>query len=186
MMNEDVHAAYELMVSGRHGQAYGRFVELACTGDGWAALYAGWMHHQGLGRAVDCGAAEQSYKQALEFGVPDAAYYLGTLYREQQRYSQALEYFDRAARSDNPSAAYWAYRMLARGEGVPQDDAKAAEYLKRAAQLGHVYAARDLARRTLRSRPGFVECVKALCAWIANGFRAARLAGRDPNDYRIR
>lgn len=139
---------------GRYEEAYPRLRELASAGDGWANLHLGWMYQRGLACPIDLAKAEGSYLRAYERGISEAPYYLGRLYRGKKQYQDALRYLEEAASKGNPSAAYWTYLMYSDGEGVAQDSHKAMQFLEKATALGHIFAKRDLAKRTMRGEFG--------------------------------
>ena len=58
-----------------------------------------------------------------------------------------------AAEKGNPKALYFLGKRYAKGEGVPQDYAKAAEYLRKSAEKGFAPGAKRLGR-VLRQRAG--------------------------------
>jgi hypothetical protein len=178
--------AHELLDAGKYDEAARRFTELAAAGDASANLHLGWMAQKGLGSQADLVKAEQFYLRAHAQGLAEAAYYLGTLYRSMNRARDALRYLEEAASKAHPSAAYWAYVMYQEGEGVPRDEDKAARFLERAAELGHIFARRDLAKRMMRGRLGVGKIPSGLYNFIANVFQSARLAASNPEDTRLR
>lgn len=181
-----IHDACDLLASGNYDDAYAAFSRLADAGNGWANLNLGWMNQQGLGRDVDLTQAEEHYLRAQGLAVPHAPYYLGSLYRQLKRYPEALENFERAAAAGNPSGAYWAYSMLHRGDEVARDSDKAGHYLQRAAELGHVFAKRDLAKRMIRGELGFRKITSGLWTLLTSGISMGRIAASDMEDMRIR
>ena len=178
--------AYDLLEAGKYDEAAPRFAELAAAGDGSANLHLGWMAHKGMGCQPDLAKAEQFYLRAYGQGVPEAGYYLGTLYRSMNRARDAVRYLEEAASKGNPSAAYWAYVMYHDGEGVPRDEQKATQLLQRAADLGHIFARRDLAKRMIRGKLGIGRIPSGFYNLIANVFQSARLASSNTEDMRLR
>ena len=179
-------SAYDLLDAGKYDEAARRFTELAAAGDASANLHLGWMAQKGMGSQADLAKAEQLYLRAHAQGASDAAYYLGTLYRSMNRARDALRYLEEAASKGNPSAAYWAYVMYHDGEGIPQDEQKATQLLQRAADLGHTFARRDLAKWMIRGKLGIGRIPSGLYNFIANVFQSARLASSNTEDMRLR
>jgi uncharacterized protein len=179
-------SAYDLLDAGKYDEAARRFTEMAAAGDASANLHLGWMAQKGMGSQADLAKAEQLYLRAHTQGASDAAYYLGTLYRSMNRARDALRYLEEAASKGNPSAAYWAHVMHHDGEGIPRDEQKAGELLQRAADLGHVFARRDLAKRMALGKFGVGKIPSGLYSFVANVFQSARLASANPEDVRLR
>jgi TPR repeat protein len=179
-------SAYELLDAGKYDEAARRFGELAAAGDASANLHLGWMAQKGLGSQADLAKAEQLYLRAHAQGASDAAYYLGTLYRSMNRARDALRYLEEAASKGHPSATYWAYVMYQDGEGISRDEDRAARLLQRAAELGHIFARRDLAKRMILGKLGIGKIPSGLYSFIANVFQSARLASSNPEDVRLR
>jgi len=185
-MDQTSSAAYDLLEAGRYDEAYAQFSKLADAGDGWASMYLGWMMEKGLGRQVDAAKAERFYLNAYEHGVSEAQYYLGCLYRSLKRYRDAFHHLEQAASRGHPSAAYWAYVMCSDGEGISHDGDKAAQLLRKAADLGHVFAKRDLAKRMARGKLGLGKIPLGVFSLIANAFSTARIASSNLEDVRLR
>jgi len=185
-MDQTTSGAYDLLEAGRYDEAYAQFRKLADAGDGWASLYLGWMMQKGLGHQADAAKAERFYLDAHERSVLDAQYYLGCLYRSLKRYREAFHHLEGAASRGHPSAAYWAFVMCSDGEGVPRDEDKASQLLRQAADLGHVYAKRDLAKRMARGKFGLSKIPLGVFSLIANFFSAAGIASSNLEDVRLR
>jgi TPR repeat protein len=79
-------------------------------------------------------------------------------------YQTAQTQFNALALNDNPEAQYNLAFMYFGGEGVPQDDSKAAFWFERAAKLGHPAAQDTLAYLYLNGRGVSVDRIQAY-AW---------------------
>ena len=76
----------------------------------------------------------------LTVGLTRADYQAGLDAYERGDYETALQEFQPLAESGNPQAQFYLGRMYARGDGVPQDDEKAAKLYKKAAEGGDTIA----------------------------------------------
>ncbi len=113
----------------------------------------GVMYHQGLGVAKDLSQAVSWYENAAELGHPEAMYNLGIAYLEgvgtNADTMRGVSFFRRAARAGVSQAAYNLgilyesnYAQDAGSDGM----AEATERYRQAAELGHMEAAKSLAR----------------------------------------
>lgn len=178
--------AHALFAAGNYDEAFPRLLKLADTGDGWAKVRLGWMYQQGLGLSVDLAKAETLYREAHQAQASEAPYYLGCLYRTTKRYREALRYLEEAASSNNPSAAYWAYVMHRKGEGIERNWERAIQLLQHAAGLGHIFAKRDLAKLRATGHFGLLNVPRGWWDFFANIFTTATIAAQDPEDLRLR
>lgn len=86
----------------------------------------------------------QANKALAEKGDADAQFKVGLMYYLGQGvlrdYLEALGWFKKAARQNNPYAQYNAGYMYEKGEGTPQDHGEAAKYYRQAAERGNQLA----------------------------------------------
>jgi len=83
---------------------------------------------------------------------------------EQGNYQQAYEQFSQLAQQDNAEAQYNLAFMYFGGDGIPQDDVKAAFWFEKAAKLAHAGAQDTLAYMHLNGRALDASLVEAY-AW---------------------
>lgn len=85
---------------------------------------------------------------AIMFSIGVAAqeddYEIGKRYYENNEYSQAFTYFQRAANAGDFNAQYFLGTMYLLGDGVPKNYTKAAEWFQKAAEQGQMYAQMEL------------------------------------------
>ena len=98
--------------------------------------------------------AEKYYGLAEDMGYAMATYRKGTLRHRSGRFEEALESYREIAQS-NPSAAYWAYRILADGRCAADEVGAAEGYLNMAADQGHILAQRRVAMQYINGKFGF-------------------------------
>ncbi len=98
--------ANTLFEEGRYIEALERYRILAETGSTEAQIRVGWMYHSAKGVTQDLEQARRWYQTAAESNSPIAQYYLGTLYRTQKLYPQAIEWFEKSASQDYMPAVF--------------------------------------------------------------------------------
>jgi TPR repeat protein len=108
-----------------------------------------------LGRVMeasrDMPAAVQYFSKSADLGYPAAQRSLGLFYIQglgglPEDEIKALRLFKQAADQGNSDAIYWIGVFLEAGRSVPRDTERARMWLKRAAEMGHVDAKRELSR----------------------------------------
>ncbi len=85
---------------------------------------------------------------------------------EQGNYQKAHKLFTQLAHQNNAEAQYNLAFMYFGGEGVPQDDVKAAIWFEKAAKLAHARAQDTLAYLYLHGR-GVDTSLTQACAWYS-------------------
>ena len=184
-----VERAIEEFRGGNYAAAAPLLEEASTLGNGWAALYLGWLTFKGIECEKSAAKAEELYRLALARGVPEATYFLASLFHSQERMTEALRLYRQAANdSGTPaaSAAYWAYLILRDGIGVPRDRTLSIEMLDRAVKLGHIYARRDYAKRLLTGKYGIQRIPLGICHAISVISSTVRIRSANPDDYRLR
>jgi TPR repeat protein len=143
--------AYEqglLAVQRREYGAARELLELAGN-DPDALLLLGQLAGEGLGGPVDTARKLSLYERAAELGSAEAAYNLGAIHANAQRYEVGLNWYRRAAEFGDSAALRMAGIMYATGQGVTADDVEAERLLLAAAvndarrvsfDLGTLYA----------------------------------------------
>lgn len=116
---------------------------LAAAGDAVAQNNLAIHYANGTGGvAKDTGRAMDLFQKAAEQGVPQAQTSLGIMYSQGEvpgangkpDRAAAVEWWTRAAAQGNSIAQFDLGRLLFLGEGVPQDDVKAAELIRKSAE----------------------------------------------------
>lgn len=103
----------------------------------------GVCYVQGYGLDRDTATAFQWFNRAAEHDYPDAWYALGLMRHNDPEYrtlAEAAKCFAQAARLDHAQGTFSLALLYEKGEGVPQDSAKATSLLVRAANLGQAQA----------------------------------------------
>jgi TPR repeat protein len=133
-----------------------RIIDQKSNESGEAAYSLGILYHSGGGVAKDLNEAEKFFLVAERYGNPLATYRLGGMYYRRGDFKKAYDSF-RSVAQDNPSAAYWAYRVLIADRRVDKDPDASRKHLNNAAAQGHVVAQRTLAMRYVLGREGFAK-----------------------------
>ncbi|SRR5579871_157031 len=151
----------------------GRIIAQKSSESGEAAYCLAILYHSGSGVAKDLNQAEKFFLVAEEYGCRLATYRLGGMYYRRGEFKKAYDSFQSVAQ-DNPSAAYWAYRVLIADRLVDKDPDASRKHLNNAAAQGHVVAQRTLAIRYVLGREGFAKIPRGFVLYakaIANIFR---------------
>ena len=156
----DIDVGSAAFAGENYGEARRIFEKLVATGETQCAINLGWLYESGLGGNKDLERAISMY----ELGIPSqpqlSNYYLGRALRGIGKTERALIHLEAAAGLGHPSAAYWAHAI--HSDHDRQDDAE--KFLKRASDLGHVYAKRDQARKSVAKASSIGE-------WFITSFR---------------
>jgi hypothetical protein len=112
------------------------------------------MYQSGKGVQRDLDEAEGWYQRAVHSDPQRAEFYLASVYMEKHDFQQALEWFERSASRGYAAATYQLGRIYRFGVGVGVDRQRGFEYIEQAAQKGHLFARRDIAREMLRGHRG--------------------------------
>ena len=100
----------------------------------------GLMYAQGEGAKADPAAAQRWFRRAADHGSVEAQVKLAEIAIVEEKYEEALLWFSKAADQDDADAAFNVGSLYYLGRGVVKDEAKAAEYYRRAARLGMLEA----------------------------------------------
>jgi TPR repeat protein len=179
-------AAYADMSAGRFDAARATLASLVSEGETRALLYLGWMHERGLGNAVDEQKAADCYSTLCAQNDPDACYYAASLMFRRGDIPGALESYVRAADMGHPSAAYWASAIFDGDGGLQPDPQQSAKYLKLAAESGHMFARRDLAKQQVRTGRGLWDKILASVKYMSALLRGLALLAKNADDPRVR
>ena len=96
----------------------------------------GLMYAQGEGAKRDPATAEKWFRRAADHGSVEAQVKLGEIAVGGGNYEGAFLWFSKAADQDDADAAFNVGSLYFTGKGVEKDEAKAAEYYRKAARLG--------------------------------------------------
>lgn len=152
-----------------------------------ADLALAYIYQQGLGGEVEIEKAVRLYEALVERGDQQSMYYLGTLYLSKQELSTALYNFEMAASRGHVSAAYWVAALYDGLDGFPKDRTRYLAAIKRASELGHLFAKRDVARIEMKKTGAHIlQRLSWLFKYIFAKIHGIFLSVRNPNDLRLR
>jgi len=163
---ETLDHALKLQAEGRFDEAAALMRQVVDGGLARGHVHLGWMHQMGLGTPIDLSLAEKHYSTAAQVGDVQAEYYLASLLRSRGDSEGALHWYETASEHGHASAAYWAY-VLHSDRGADASQKRARHYLEAAAERGHYFAQRDLARDGLRSTKSPLLMCKYLVAYVS-------------------
>jgi TPR repeat protein len=139
-------------------KAYQLFTEEAESGNALAIFDIGRMHHDGLGREINKGTAQQWYAQALagfrdvesKIPKPYVQYRIGKMYAAgqgtEQDYAQAAGWFQQAVAKNHKYAEYSLAGLYYSGKGVEQDYETAYSLYSKSAAQSNSYADYELGK----------------------------------------
>lgn len=177
--------AYASLEIEHHEEARMYLEEALSLGAKEGALQLGWLYEQGLGVTADTDRSIGLYRTAYEYDRQQGAYYLGSLLMRLGRSEEARNFMEEASNLSHPSAAYWAY-VLNVDRGTPEGIERAKKFLIRAADLGHEYAKRDLARLEMKESKSMRQWLVAFWKYLHTKCRGVRLVLKNQNDPRVR
>lgn len=138
-----------------------------------AQLYAG-----AEGLSEDRAEALKWFQRAFEAGYADAAVHLGQILEKQGDDAGALPWFQKAAEKGSPAALASLGRRYRHGRGVPRDEGRAGQCLRRAAEGGDVEGMVELADLLLYRqmlKPDGPEALRWLRRAAEAGFEDAKV-----------
>lgn len=118
-----------------------RWFQLAANlGDPQGEFSLGRAYLQGEGVEKDLAKAKLLFEKAADGGVAGAAYNLGVMAIQDKDFNAAAGWFSRAAGGGNTDADYALAELYRHGQGVAQNDAKAMDLMRKAADERNVDA----------------------------------------------
>jgi hypothetical protein len=182
----DAHdIADTLFLQKKYKEALDEYRILADGGSIAAQLRIGWFYQEGLGVPRNTDEACQWYKKAAENGSSLGQFYLGSLYAREKNYQQAVDMLNKAAAQNYMPAMYRLGQMYDAGEGVAPDRKKALEYIEQAAEMGHLFAQRNIAGRMIKGDYGITKIPQGLYQFVKILWDVVRIAHHDEHDERL-
>lgn len=173
------------LIAGRYDAARSVFEELATIGDAQALLYLGSMYERGLGVPVDDAIAADFYKRSCDSGNLTSCFFLGMLKYRSRDIEGALRWYRIAAEAGHPAAAYWIAQIYGDPSNLFTDQAEALRYLKMADRGGHAFAARDLAKKRMRTSGSIISKLFACAHYIKAIVKGMFIIAKDTDDPRV-
>jgi TPR repeat protein len=177
--------AYQMLKERRYGEALPILEKAADSSSAWAHECLGYMYWNGSGVPKDGSRAIQHYEASYNDGRRSVANMIGNLYFRDGRPEAALEWW----RKDNQrpiSSLYWQHRTIKTHPHLAGYPGEADELLKKAAELGHVLAKRDIAFRMMKGQKNLGTRFEGLRDWLGILPYALGLIRNDESDERLR
>ncbi|WP_195277030.1 MobP3 family relaxase [Anaerotruncus rubiinfantis] len=105
-----------------------------------AAHLLGKAYRDGAGVGADEKTAEWWLCQSAMAGNDYSEYALGKLLEHQERFTEAVDWYQKAAEQNNQYAGYRLAKLLLQGEGVPKDIEEAVRLLTASAKQGNQFS----------------------------------------------
>jgi len=145
--NKKLDSASIAIQKHKYHRAFKQLHKLAKQGHPTAQHIVGMMYENGIGVEKNLSKAVAFYEKSAMQDFGEAQCTIGRMYQQGNAVvvkdaEKARDWLTKAAERNIPEAEYNLGMMHANGDGVPQDVAKASQYLKRASAHG-VDAAKD-------------------------------------------
>lgn len=101
-------------------------------------LSLGYFYDEGIGTVANKKLAMYWYKKAYQRGNSAAASNIAILYREQQRFKHAFQWFQRSAKLDDGDAEVELAKLCISGQGIRKSFNRATKYLRNALNSTHI------------------------------------------------
>jgi TPR repeat protein len=156
-------------------------VRKAEAGDMESQFRLGALYDVGYGGPSSAKETEKWYKLAAEAGHSEAQNSLGSIYQAENRYKEALPWYEKSAAQNNALAINNLAYMYDQGLGVNQDRQKARQLYLKSANLGEAQAMYNLGLMYGSGQLGKQDPINA-CAWT---FRALKYSsGTNSFEYK--
>lgn len=179
--------ARRLVEAGLYFEAIKLCQPLAESGDLESRSLLGWVYLKGgpsIRKNLD--RASSWLAPAAKLGHPSSAYLLGIVCYESGDFSDARQWFEVAARGGYSAGCYQLAKMYQNGFGTEKDTHRANMLYRRAAEMGHLFARREVAANDFRAATGITDKMRAwiLLVWaILSGIRTAIADPYDEKTY---
>jgi TPR repeat protein len=177
----DEQRAYEMYNQKRYAEALPLFNRLASDGSAWAQECLGYMYWDGIGVARDFDQSLRHYEAAYDGGKPDLAYNIAGLHLRAGRPDVALVWWRKDTKRPI-SSTYWQYRVLREHPHLAANPGESGELLRRAADLGHLIAKRDIAVRMIKGDAALGGRWQGVRAWLRLFPAAVRIVSANVDD----
>lgn len=161
--------AKRMLDESKFSEASEIYQDILAEGSGGAAEAAynlGIMNQLGKGFHKSNSEALRFYGISSEMGHPMAKYRMASIWYGENKIEESLHLFDKIS-EENPSAAYWAYRITSCKDNKFHVEKTSSDYyLELAGRQGHILAKRIIAFRHLRGYYGLSEIPKGIALYF--------------------
>jgi hypothetical protein len=169
----------------RDSEAFQKCRSYALEGSTSCRNLLAWMHQAGIGTEQNAREAERLYTDTARAGSPIGRFFLAKLAFQERRPDEAIFWLEKAASENYAPALFRLGLAYKTGRGVPTDHARAGEYFQRAADLGHIFARRELAIGMINGERGIWMVPIGLASLVSALVTGAKLGYQDHRDDRL-
>lgn len=148
-------------------------IQKAEAGDTEAQFELGGLYDFGYGVPRSGKETEKWYKKAAEAGHSEAQNSMGSIYQAEERYNDALFWYEKAAAQNNELAINNLAYLYDLGLGVSQDRQKAHDLYLKSANLGEPQAMHNLGQMYGSGQLGPEDLING-CAWTFRSVKYSR------------
>jgi TPR repeat protein len=177
---EELDTAQRATHAGSYSEAiptFRRLTENESIIGGEAAYCLAVLYETGSGVVQSSDEAERLFAQSETYGYSPATYQLAGYSLRKGQLKDALERY-RSVAEQNPSAAYWVYRLLAENPELRTETNEEQLYLKLAVKQGHLMARKALLLAKIKGRHG-ITAIPSGVAGLLPLYRAMFRAVKD-------
>lgn len=142
-----------------------------------AAYCLGILYQSGNGVQKSVEEAQKYYLIAEQSGYTMATYRLAGIYHRCGELPKAYASY-RSIAQNNPSAAYWTYRLLMSDKSLDSDPGAGVKYLNSAAEQGHVLAQRVTAIEHIYGKRGLLKIPVGLYLFLKMACNTIHVSSR--------
>lgn len=142
-----------------------------------AAYCLGILYQSGNGVQKSVEEAEKYYLLAEQSDYTMATYRLAGIYHRRGELPKAYASY-RSIAQNNPSAAYWTYRLLMSDKSLDSDPSAGEKYLNIAVEQGHVLAQRVMAIEHIYGKRGLLKIPIGLYLFLKMACNTIHAASR--------
>ena len=173
--------ARDLYYSGDIEEAVKCYMQLAMKGNVVSQEFLGGLYLKGeKGVGINLVEANKWLTKAADSGSVKARYLLGIAAFKRGSVSDAVKLFSSAGKDGYSAGYYQLGKMYYFGSGVTRDEDKAYEWFHKAADMGHIFAKRQLSIMLLKGYRGMLYVPRGMILFITSILVGIRSAIKDP------
>lgn len=184
-MVEEKKTGHEYLDEGKTTHALGAYLSEAENGSLTAMTHLGWMYGSGHGVVKNRSEAERWYCKAIDDGAWAARFFLAMMYLDYHENESAIEQLKISAEENFPPAHYRLGLYYLSGVILEQDLCKGEAHIRKAAELGHLFARRMIAGNMMKGRYGYRKIFPGLFAFLRLMINGIGIMSKDRHDMRL-
>jgi len=151
--------AKRLYEQGLFKESFSLYRQLAESNYPDSQIFTGWCYQEGIGVQKNEDKAYKWYLRAADLDSERGMFYVGRYLTYKNKYSEAISWFNKAAKKNYSPALFLLGVIHDQGLGVEVDKNIAYKYFKKSAESGHLYAKRKISIYYILGRKGVVNIV---------------------------